>query len=199
MAFLQESTWYRAGFSRLRRKIGEAVLSGRTTLQASENDYDRLGPGVYFWEGSPSRALEFATKASSRKSRISKGTIAKPFVLGALIDVGACLNLLDSDSLDEVAQTYELLKTSAMEDKPQLPSNHLGDDRLIRNLDCAVIQLLHSIRRKTNRPAYDSVRAAFLEGGELYPGAGFCKRSHTQIAILNPTCIKAYFRPIIKS
>lgn len=34
----------------------------------------------------------------------------------------------------------------------------------------------------------------FTEGKPLYPGAGFHEKSHIQICVRNPNCIKGYFR-----
>jgi hypothetical protein len=42
------------------RSVGESVLSGATDLLRSENDYDWLGHGIYFWENDPKRALQYA-------------------------------------------------------------------------------------------------------------------------------------------
>ncbi len=40
----------------------------------------------------------------------------------------------------------------------------------------------------------DSVKGAFTEGGPIYPGSGFHKEPHPQIAVVNPACIQAVFR-----
>jgi hypothetical protein len=40
------------------------------------------------------------------------------------------------------------------------------------------------------------VRAAFIEGEPLYPNAGFNDRNHIQLCVVNPRCIKGYFRPL---
>ena len=45
-------------------------------------------------------------------------------------------------------------------------------------------------------PAYDTVRAAFREGGPIYPGARIEKKNHVQICVKNADSIIAYFRPI---
>jgi hypothetical protein len=63
------------GYHGCDRKVGAEVLSGKKTLQPSENDYDWLGPGIYFWIDSPERGLDWAreqarqtpTPASRRK------------------------------------------------------------------------------------------------------------------------------------
>ena len=62
----------------------------------------------------------------------------------------------------------------ALTEEP-LPQN-LGSDKGKRNLDCAVIKHLHRARNKMaeSDPSilpYQTVRALFIEGDELYPGA----------------------------
>ena len=42
---------------------------------------------------------------------------------------------------------------------------------------------------------FDSVRAAFWEGEELYLNAGFKTHNHIQLCIINPDCIKGIFLP----
>jgi hypothetical protein len=49
-----------------------------------------------------------------------------------------------------------------------------------------------------SQPAFDSVRAAFIEGDKIYPGAGFNEKTHIQICIINPNCIKGFFKPRIE-
>ena len=44
---------------------------------------------------------------------------------------------------------------------------------------------------------FDSVRGMFIEGGPIYDGAGFHKKTHVQIAIKNQNMIKGYFRPLL--
>ena len=43
--------------------VGRALLQGKP-FRASDNDYDWLGSGVYFWESNPQRALSFAKEQS---------------------------------------------------------------------------------------------------------------------------------------
>jgi len=42
---------------------------------------------------------------------------------------------------------------------------------------------------------FDSVRAAYIEGEELYPNAGFNDKNHIQLCVRNPNCIKGFFMP----
>jgi hypothetical protein len=67
-----------------------------------------------------------------------------------------------------------------------MPSNrklHEGDeDRVLRDLDCSVIRHLHAMMDEAGDP-FETVRGLFTEGGELYPGGGFQKKTHIQIAV----------------
>ena len=58
----------------------------------------------------------------------------------------------------------------------------------------AVINHLHSIFEAADLDFFDSVRGAFHEGGELYPGSGFTRKAHIQICVRSPSCIKGVFR-----
>lgn len=44
---------------------------------------------------------------------------------------------------------------------------------------------------------YDSVRGVFEEGLEPYPGSAFKEKTHIQVCVRNPNCIKGYFAPIL--
>lgn len=182
------------GFHGCDRSVGEAILGGEERhLEPSANEYDWLGHGIYFWEGNPERALEFAAQRVGG-GRNSKGHIGETFVLGAIIDLKHCLDLLDSSGLQQVADAFGLLKEFTEAAGAPLPENKGELTR--RFLDCAVINSLHQYREDEGLEPYDSVRAAFWEGAELYPNAGFKRQNHIQICVLNRDCIKGYFRPI---
>jgi len=66
----------------------------------------------------------------------------------------------------------------------------------LRNLDCAVIQQIHEYNKQKGFESYDSIRGVFTEGKELYPGAGFVEKTHIQLCVVNPNCIKGYFAPM---
>jgi hypothetical protein len=95
--------------------------------------------------------------------------------------------------LECVLILYETYKNSGL----QLPKNKPGGskmDLLLRDLDCAVIQTVHQFNIETGDKTYDSVRGVFIEGEKLYPDSGFHEKTHIQICIRNPNCIKGYFR-----
>ena len=40
----------------------------------------------------------------------------------------------------------------------------------------------------------DTIKAVFIEGPPIYPTAGFYEKTHTQIVVCNPECIRGVFR-----
>jgi len=86
------------GFHSCDKDVGLRVLNGHDELLPSQNSWDWLGEGIYFWEQNPLRALEYAIENAERR-QFNKTPISAPFVLGAIIDLGNCLNLVESGSL----------------------------------------------------------------------------------------------------
>jgi len=181
------STSFVFGYHGCDRKVGERILAGQADLQPSENDYDWLGPGVYFWEANPERAYQFAVEKSKRKQGI-----VEPYVLGAVIDLGYCLDLTTKDSLDDLRDAHQSLMASLQSDGAAPPRN--GPQPWMRSLDCAVIRRFHAIIEDSNSPAADTVRGIFQEGALIYFGSAFREKTHIQIAVVNADCIKAKFR-----
>jgi len=178
------------GFHGCDIKTAKKVINLQEPLKSSSNDYDWLGNGIYFWENSPVRALEFA------KELQLKSKIEKPCVLGAVIQLGNCLDLLDYQNLQIVKAGFNILEFSYAKQKKPLPQNKkvgTSNDLMLRRLDCAVIETIHAIGKPSDFSSFDSVRGVFLEGQELYPNAGFREKDHIQICIRNPNCIKGFF------
>lgn len=180
------------GFHGCDQSICDLVASGQTMLNPSKNGYDWLGHGIYFWENNNERALEFANNP------LCKRKIPRPAVLGAVIDLQNCLDLLDKKYLSHIKDSYFELISTLKNNGRKIPVNKPIDgstDLLIRELDCAVIENLHNIRTERKLSAIDSVRGVFVERKELYPGSGFNEKNHIQVCIRNPNCIKGLFVP----
>lgn|SRR5512133_1080182 len=177
------------GFHGCDKSIGKTILSGKSDQRISKNDYDWLGHGLYFWENDLQRATEWANEQKSQ------GKIREPFVIGAVIDLGRCLNLIQSDTLNALKVAYGRFVEVCENSNTKIPKNITvpsSSDKLIRRLDCAVVQTLHEMVGVSH---YDSVRGVFFEGNDLYPDAGFKEKNHIQICVRNRNCIKGYFRP----
>jgi hypothetical protein len=174
-----------------KRSVGEKLLAGESFVP-SENDYDWLGSGIYFWESNPGRALDWAFQLKQRNKWPAS---AEPFVVGAVIDFGYCLDLLTERGLKAVKATYDIFKQDINRDAGRMPVNSGGDDLLFRPLDCAVINYLHTIQAQSRPDALiDTVRGVFIEGAPLYETSGFREKTHIQICVRNPAIIKGVFR-----
>jgi hypothetical protein len=184
------------GFHACEREIGEAILAGTKGFKASENSFDWLGHGMYFWENSPHRAEAYGQELKTRPS----SSVNNPMVIGAVINLGYCFDLLESHSLSNLKDSYQFMCDAYQENTIEVPVNYAvsknDNDKLYRKLDCAVFQYMHSVIKIEGKPAIDTVRGAFWEGEDLYPTAGFKEKNHIQICVRNPNCIKGYFRPI---
>lgn len=185
------------GFHGCDESIINDILLCKKGLKQSNNTYDWLGHGIYFWENSPSRAVEFAEFLKNNPQR-ARTPIKTPSVIGAVIDLGYCLDFTDYSNLQLLKGGYELLKTAMDTLEVKLTNKPIGEnkDLLYRELDCAVIETLHSLRLPDSElKPFDSVRGVFWEGKEIYPNAGFKEKNHIQICIRNKNCIKGYFLP----
>ena len=178
------------GYHGCDRNLALRIVAGETELKPSENAWDWLGHGIYLWEDSPARALRWAEAEAGRAA----SKINSPAVLGAVVDLGNCLNLADTEALTLVKdahQTYlKICATSGFS-----PAENRGADLQIRRLDCAVIETLHGLRQKKGEQPFDTARGFFLEGRPLYPAAGFRELDHIQICVRSSKQIIGYFLP----
>ena len=172
-------------------ELGEAVLHGEKALLPSENDYDWLGTGIYFWEADPKRALGWA-QAEKLNPALCRTRIVEPFVIGAIINLGSCLDLTESASLEMLKKAHEIFSG---QDRVKLSNEGTIENPGRRKLDCAVVNFLHDLLEEAGEEPFDSVRALFPEGGPLYPEAGFLDRTHVQLAVRKESSIIGYFRP----
>lgn len=181
------------GYHGCDRAVCESVINGKS-FQKSKNPYDWLGNGIYFWENDRKRALEWAQEQSER------GKIKEPAVIGAVLNLGNCLDLMERESIELLRVGYSLLELKSKLYNIDIPKNYdkgKNKDLLMRERDCAVIQQIHELTHSTitDMKPYDSVRGLFLEGDEVYPGSGFRKKTHIQICVVNPNCIIGCFLP----
>lgn len=94
------------GFHGCDRETCNKLLAHPDQIKKSEKPYDWLGHGMYFWEYNETRALEWAEDYVKRKK------IKEAAVIGAVIDLGNCCDLLDSKYIEVVSAYYTLMKLS---------------------------------------------------------------------------------------
>ncbi len=163
--------------------VRRVLLTGEH-LAASENDYDWLGYGIYFWEFGPERAFEWAVEQKKRDPK----RIKKPAVIGAVIQLGNCFDLLDTRAtavLDSAYDRYQSRQESL------LPRNQ-GP---LHRLDCDVLNFVIPMMEAVEVQSIQTVRGVFQEGPPAFPGSEIRQKSHIQIAVRDSECILGYFRP----
>lgn len=124
---------------------------------------------------------------------------SEPFVIGAVLNLGYCLDLSTRSGLEKIDLTWNSIVKPSY-DNGKLKGNKPGrkgenGELMLRFLDCHVIEALHRYNRDNGFEEYDSVRAPFWEGEELYPTAGFFSKNHIQLCIRNMECILGCFLP----
>lgn len=171
------------GYHGCSAEVAEQMVTGQDELNPSRNGHDWLGEGVYFWVYDPKRAMEWARKPTG-----------KPAVVGGIINLGRCLNLVEREAVEEVATAYKHLKEFTERAGAVMPRNKKGAN----TLDNRVIEYLHLLRKRENQPPYDTVMGYFAEGLPIYDGAELRHQNHLQICVRNPESITGYFLPKAK-
>jgi hypothetical protein len=169
-------------------------LLGGSSFVPSNKPYDWLGAGSYFWEADILRAYQWAVERRS----------SSPCVVGAVIELGNCLDLTTQIGVRAVKLAYvSYIDLQRRTDNP-IPANRSAkrnsNDIGLRLLDRAVIDHLHTLYKlasvidsgKTRE--FDTVRAMFPEGEPLYENAGFLEKTHVQIAVRKQEQVLGVFR-----
>ena len=133
------------------------------------------------------------------------GAYKEPAVVGAVIDLRNCLDLVSRSDVELLRAAHRSFVRVQQKANLAIPENRnpkgsKDSDRVLRYLDCAVFRHLHRIieglsEQEPSIEPFDTVRGMFVEGGKAYPGSGIFRKSHAQIAVRNPKCIKGIFFP----
>lgn len=179
------------GFHGCDRDLGHKLVMGETKIRPEDRRYHWLGSGVYFWENDEDRALEWAQEKASR------GEIRIPIVIGAVIELGKCLDLSVRENVPLVKAAHESLTALYAKSGDPMPENKkapkdIREDKVMRYLDCAVLN--HLIENSDTQ--FDTVRGLFVEGGRVYDGAEIYNKTHAEIAVRNLACIRGLFFPL---
>jgi hypothetical protein len=135
----------------------------------SDNEYDCLGDGVYFFEDGLAQAVGWATRAHP----------TEPAVVQADVRLEDCMDLKDSVGwVPLLAQAHgEVLRVSH-EQGLALPRQTGSAHRL----DRVVIEVTVAILEREGTPIR-AVRAVFAEGAPAFPGSFLSEGSHVQVAV----------------
>ena len=179
------------------------LVSGRLKhLTHSNNQYDWLGPGAYFFEGDVERALLFAQASHQNPAkRYTAKPIATPAVVGAVLQVQRWLDMTTQAGIKEFSLAYQVFAAAQSADGKPVPTNSPASDTdadvIYRALDNAVFTWLHLARasQEPPRPAFQAVRAAFHQGEKVAPTSGFHVSTHIQISLQDNNCVVGWFLP----
>jgi hypothetical protein len=169
-------------------------------LNTSNNRYDWLGAGAYFFVGDYERAMHFANYAFENPHlNTTAKPILSPAVVGAVIEVDSIWDLSRTSGKTFFSQTRQRLEQDFASAGKAVPINKRknSDDDLgiLRYQDRAVIEIGCEITASNGRP-YDAVQGIFQQGKPLGDLSGFYQLSHTQIAVRSPAkSIIGYFVP----
>ena len=171
-------------------------LLGGSPFLPSTQDYDWLGAGSYFWENDPVRALQWALEPRRKFSH--------PSVVGAVIELGNCLDLTTQPGIAVVKLAFQGLVALNERNGTSIPKNvdpakDPTGDKVLSHLDCAVMNYLFEVQKEAQASdpcsqPFSTIRALFPEGGELYKNAGFRAKTHVQICVREPEQILGGFR-----
>ena len=184
------------GYHGCDRAVAERILAGDDELKESSADHDWLGPGIYFWVDSPALAFGWACHVSLAHPE----KIRQPYVVGAYLNPGLCLNLTDLGVTLELKRAYEDWEAVMQTAGKPLPVNQtdpVSGETISRPRDCAFLQFIHATREDSGLPAYDSVLGVFESNPPVFPGSAMKLRTHIQIAVRSHnehSNILGYFR-----
>lgn len=176
------------GYHGCSKATARRVLAGEP-LKPGNAKFDWLGGGIYFWERAPDRALRWAIKQHGRQHAA---------VIGAVIQLGMCFDLLDTFYTQVLGDAAHLFVAQATAAKVTIPRN-TGAGFNARYFDFAVIEWLMEQAKPT--VAYQTIRSVYIEGPPIYEdptdrgrSMGIYTESHIQIAVRDPACILALFK-----
>lgn len=159
------------GFHGTTRTTAERIVTGGD-FTPSQNDYDWLGHGIYLWEYAPQQAYRWARQRYAEQTEVA--------VLGAMIRLGNCFDLLDPQNAESLVVTKQWLETTL----GGLPRNFNAK----KYLDCAVFEAFYETKQGEGDPV-DTTRAVYVptEGRKrLWERSWIYRESHVQLCVRNP-------------
>jgi len=148
----------------------------RDGFKASNNEYDWLGDGVYFFQDSPQRAWDWASERHA----------ATAAVIGADIRLVDCLDLLDPRWARNLADWYDLYVQKIKGAGGVMPVQAGKAHRLDREVINYAVGVLGE-----RGITIACVRGAFREGRPVFPGSHIFDLAHVQIAVRDcPRCVE---------
>jgi hypothetical protein len=164
------------GYHGTSRAKAESILD--RGFRASDNDYDWLGTGIYFFQDAPLRATQWATEQHPQD----------PAVICARIELDNCIDLFDVSWFPILKDVYELFIEQYQATSQPFPRQNPFRSKAHR-LDCAFFNYASEFLSSQGQSVF-STRAVFVEGDHLFPDSAIFDLAHVQIAVKNPVSIQ---------
>jgi hypothetical protein len=167
------------GFHGTTEEVANRLVEGKP-FRASDSIDDWLGRGIYFWEWAPKQAWWW-TRTFKKND--------EPAVVGAIIRLGNCFDLLDPINVKKLKTLYKELIDKLEDNGEPIPENF----RQHRKLDCAVFNYFYEIAEAAEA-SVDSVRGVYVPTSDkkrVWSGSWIYDDAHIQICLRNPNNILA--------
>jgi hypothetical protein len=186
---------YVVGYHGTTRKIADRIVAEKRFL-ITDRSHHWLGPGAYFFIDAPLRAYMWAVDAVGKEGNDEPAVLMAKIYLEDVLDLldGSVWQLLKAEHR-RYCSAYENNGRCAPHQKRPVVARHDGKRfHFFRNspttgrpgnnfVDSEIVKLAITRFRGHGREVR-SVRAAFIEGQEVYPGSYFYDKYHVQLAIL---------------
>lgn len=176
----------------------------------SNNPYDWLGKGLYFFEGDFLRAKKLAQNSHERNLQLlTRQPIGTPAVVGAILDIDRWFDLTTQTGIfDFTRAASALVAGSAGGEMPRNKQAFPDDEDFIhRAFDRAACEMVHKYRELTHKKAledhdsaaivasapYQASRGAYEQGVHIADGSSVRGDTHIQIAVHDLNCIRGWF------
>ena len=154
----------------------EIIESG---FKPSNNDYDWLGEGVYFWQDAPIRAKQWAQSVYPQQ----------PAVIKSLIRLDNCIDLLDVGWFPSIRALYNRFVDNYLSENLPLPTQNPGRSKAHR-LDRTFFDYAVETINLSSSHKVETIRSVFVEGENIYPSSAIYDLAHVQIAVRNTASIQ---------
>lgn len=158
--------------------VARKILRGG--FRPSQNDYDWLGFGTYFFEENEEHAREWA------RERFADD----PAVIGAAIDLAGVLDLTEHGALKALKRTAGLMQHVFRRTGTSLPKNR-SDGR--RFFDRMLIDV-HCETSRADGVEFPVVRGLFEEGSVIHSASHIRDLTHIQLAVRDNRAILGTWR-----
>lgn len=151
--------------------VADRLVDGGA-ITPSDNSYDWLGKGFYFWEYAPKQAWWWTREHKMERT---------PAVIGAMIRLGNCLDLLDPENVKWLKTTQADIMEKWRSSNHRAPSNY----RERKPLDCAVFNWIFADSDRAPTPI-ETVRAVYVptnKAKRVWHGSWIYEEAHIQICV----------------